>query len=141
MVHAHQALDEAWRVLAPGGILCDIHPRNDELPLEIVAAGQVLNAGSLDCAPSREFSRAAEAALAQAVAAGRFVYEQAAAFSYPTYWDSLDELITHYRERDTAIRLPERVVAQAESLLEAAGPGAQLRTLRDPIMTRYHRRP
>ncbi len=61
MVHA---LQEAWRVLLPNGIMIDLRPRSDNMPLEILHKDGIDSAGLVDMSPGLADDQAADEAIA-----------------------------------------------------------------------------
>ena len=119
MVHA---LEELWRVLTPDGRLIDLRPRPANWPLEIVANGRFTRVGNTDNEPFLEDDSAAEAAIQGVALAGRFALEEKTSFDCLTYWDTLDDMLTYYREspRRPPMFVPDDVLAKAQSVEAAA---------------------
>jgi hypothetical protein len=124
MVHA---LNELWRVLTPGGRLIDLRPRPANWPLELVANGRFTVVGNTDNAPFLEDDSAAEAAIHGIAHDGRFALEQKTSFDCLTYWDTLDDMLTYYREspRRPPMYVPDDVQMRARKL-EAASEESQV---------------
>ena len=119
MVHA---LDEIYRVLAPGGLLLDLRPVSGDTPLEIVRTGVVELAGHFDESSDHPDDVAANNAIARAVRRGQFVRERDGQFRFAYYWDSVDEMRAYVKDRWTASRLPGGVSRKARRLM-APGDG------------------
>jgi hypothetical protein len=86
MVHA---LDEIRRVLAQDGILIDLRPLMDDLPLEVVSASEVRHAGMADHFPEdRASDEAANRSMARVEAQNWFIKEREDFFIFNYYWDS-----------------------------------------------------
>ena len=139
MVHALDALKEAWRNLVPDGILVDLIPYNPELPLEIVTDQQCWSAGALDSSASLGRSLAAQEALEQIVDEGWFSRERETTFPTYRYWDTVDEMETYYAEDDSSVVLPGGVLAEARRLVEQSARAAKPRVQRTMIIGRYRK--
>jgi hypothetical protein len=136
MVHA---LEEIWRVLAPGGIMVDLRPFTEHSPVEVVADGQVASAGRLDEPQPDPDDRAANAALAQVERDRVFICERRGAFDLSYYWDTPGEMKAYIDGEWTIARLPEEVFAEAVRLAARAGASARVRVRRNMIISRWRK--
>ena len=134
MVHA---LEEIHRLLKPNGVLIDIHPVSEPLPIEIHQAGKVDLVGLLSVRQwCYEFEQA-DIALAEIIRRGIFTVERNALFDLPTHYTSAVELGTDLKEsvkvfaRDAQAAIEplphvEALTARAEELMRAAVSEAEL---------------
>ena len=111
MVHA---LYEAWRVLVPQGILFDLRPLSNDMPLEILFSGGCESAGLVDLSPDIEHDIAADQAINIAVSEGIFKELKSEVFDYRYYWNNVEEMKADLDEewKDDVI-LPDEVLQRA----------------------------
>ena len=134
MVHA---LEEIHRLLKSNGVLIDIHPVSEPLPIEIHQTGKVDPVGRLSVRQwCFEFEQA-DIALAEMIQRGMFTMERNALFDLPTHYASAAELGTDLKEsieifaRDAQAAIEplphiEALTVRAEELMQAAGSDAEL---------------
>src|SRR5512142_3309296 len=90
MVHA---LQEAQRVLAPGGLVVDLRPLLDRWPIELASAREQRTVGrAADLSEPVSDDAAANAAMAEAAASGRWARELQEQFPLLYYWDTPAEM-------------------------------------------------
>ncbi len=135
MVHA---LNEIWRVVKADGYLIDLRPHSEKPPVEIVTDRAVLTAGYVDETDGLPKRIAANAALADRVAAGRFALEANNSFELFTYWESGVDFKTYMDGRETAT-LPTETWANIAQILHKAPPAARLRTRLQMVIARYRK--
>lgn len=134
MVHA---LEEIHRQLKPTGVLIDMHPVAESLPIEIHQGGKIDLAGYVTVRQWCIDFQQADNALAEIVQRGVFAVEREDIFDSFTYYDSVTEMLTELGEsvdkfaRDAesageAIPDAEALGARAEELMQAAGLKAKL---------------
>ena len=134
MVHA---LEEIHRLLKPTGGLIDIHLVAESSPVEIHQGGTVHLAGNLLVRQWCVDYQQADEALTEIVQRGLFTVEREAVFDSLTYYGSVAEMRTSFKEsidkfaRDAQSALEamphaETLAARAEELMQAAGSGADL---------------
>jgi hypothetical protein len=135
MVHA---LQEAWRVLVPCGIMIDLRPRSDNMPLEILHKDGVDSAGLVDMSPGLADDQAADEAINTLLAAGSFQQILADRFLFTHYWKSVQEFLEDWNERwkDWAI-LPDDVLQRASHLYKQHESRARLRLQMTEILNMY----
>jgi hypothetical protein len=135
MVHA---LQEAWRVLKPNGIMIDLRPRCDDMPLEILQKDGIESAGLVDMSPDLADDQAADAAIATLVSAGSYQQILSDRFLFTHYWKSLQEFLEDWNERwkDWAI-LPDDVLQRASLLYKQHDSRARLRLQMFEILNAY----
>jgi hypothetical protein len=134
MVHA---LEEVRRLLKSTGVLIDMHPVAESLPMEIQQGEKIDPAGRLSIIQWITDYQQADIALAEIKQRGIFVVERESIFDAPTYYDSVEEMSTHLKQSiDKFARDPEwaaRDISQedalamrAAELMQAAGSGAEV---------------
>jgi hypothetical protein len=119
MVHA---LHRAHTLLAPGGCLLDLRPTPETAEIEVGDA----TIGPLDADQADRRHVAAEAALAEAVAAGLFLVDGEREISFRCYGDSIEELREHVHASWRDSRLSEPLVARTRAAVDA-NPAATVR--------------
>src|SRR4051812_24106888 len=121
MVHA---LHRAAALVAPDGLLIDLHPTADDAQLTVVGAnGLEESIGPLASQNARERHASADAAIIAAIADGTLIRKTASVFPFSRYCDSLDELVTHVHSKWTA-RFDAETLRVARARLR---PGTSLR--------------
>jgi len=137
MVHA---LAEIWRVLSPGQSLVDLRPLAGQSRVEVIASQQILLAGLVDESDDKQDDLAADSAIAQMVAEGRFSRVHKTFFDYATYWDTIDEMEAYAQARWTKSYVPDAVLAKTQRFLADSPPTARLRIRRKIMIARYQKR-
>ena len=90
MVHA---LEEARRVLVPGGTLVDIRPLNGKWPIEVASARELRKTGEVDDRPEPlEADRASNQAMQEVESRGWFGRMQEESFPFLYAWDTPAEM-------------------------------------------------
>jgi hypothetical protein len=139
MVHA---LEESWRVLAPGGVLIDIRPYSNNPALEILSGQAVYHAGQIDDSLGLPIDLAADHAVQTLVARGAFLKQHEARFPLAYYWHSLLELQTYILEKwADSSHLPEEVLKKAQARVAVARGPIQIRIQREMLIARYQKVP
>ncbi len=110
MVHA---LERVHRLIAPGGVLIDIHPLGDDPPLRV--NGQ--RVGVVKETDDFVEYRQASAALSEVIERGLFAIERAATFVALTHADSLPELLAFLAEEWTDAVLEDDLRWRIEALM------------------------
>ena len=141
LVHA---LEQIHRLLAPGGILVDVHNTVDPPLFEVVRDGVALY-----CEPEPGFCEdvclEAQKALDQAVERGLFALEDTRRIEFFVVADSVAELQAFQKEFYAyagSAELTEdeqQLLARLEEAMETAGPGAQVATHEIGIVSRLTR--
>ena len=143
MVHTLQALSEAWRVLKPHGVVCDIHPISVFLPIEVVKGNERIAAGFVDVinSPSDTLDRAliTTGALTIARYEGRFSLEKETFFHVQHMWDSVEAFRTKFSKVLSKITFDEKFLSRLGSLLADMGPDAHVGTRRPVVIGRYRK--
>jgi predicted RNase H-like HicB family nuclease len=135
MVHA---LEEVRRLLKSTGVLIDMHPVAEAVPIEIHQGGKIDLAGHLLVRQWSTDYQQADNALAEITQRGLFVVERESVFDSLTYYDSVEEMSTNLKQafekyaRDAQsagedVPQAEALAARADELMRAAVSGAELR--------------
>jgi hypothetical protein len=121
MVHA---LEEAERVLVPGGQLIDLRPVSVDTRLEILDGDAVRPAGIVDFSGGLPEDQAADQAIARRVRRGGLSPEGNRRFEHAYYWQDLASMKAYAEERwSESASVPERVYRRAEDLIhKSLGP-------------------
>jgi hypothetical protein len=140
MVHA---LEEVWRVLAPGGWMVDLRPMAGNWPMEVLdaaGAGAPLFAGTVDGSPSLRDEVPANAATARMVERGLFAREVRALFEIAYYWPTLSEMETFAASTwaNSAV-IPSATTREARRLVRSASGRTEIRVRRTMELVRYRR--
>lgn len=93
MVHA---LEAVHRLLAPGGLLIDLHPSGQPPPVVVRAGTAEHLAGWVEEEDDYREYELATAALDTAVARGLFRFVRRSAFTFATYTDTIDDLLCFF---------------------------------------------
>ena len=126
MVHA---LDEARRVLAPGGMLVDLRPLTENFPVEISTARRSEGAGRLtDLPQGREDDEAANHAIDEAARRGWFTRVSEEKFPLFYYWDTPAEMQAFLEDEwDGFVSMDEPTAAQMKASWASADASARIR--------------
>ncbi len=127
MVHA---LEEAWRVLVPDGIVVDVRPLSQDVPLEVVFEGGVESAGMLDLSPGLHYDRDSDRAIDEAVSRQIFTEQKLEYFGYSFNWDTVEGLDEDLKENWVdEIIVPEGVWGRMVGLFNQRRPGTKIRVV------------
>ena len=135
MVHA---LEEAHRVLKPGGALIDLRPGARNRLVELELDGATLNVGEIDSSHSYPDHEAADEALRQACAAGLLRAEHHARFEFVTDLDSAAD----FREYAATLRrsiAPDWLPRRIETLTADLQGDWLIKARRAMTIARYRR--
>jgi hypothetical protein len=125
MVHA---LKEAWRVMAPQGIMMDIRPLSVDTPLEVISGEMRQLAGIVDMSPDLKYDIAADQAIETVRREGIFIEKQVDEFEYVYYWKTFHGMMADFEERwKDEIIVPEDVINKAQQFYEENRPNGMLR--------------
>jgi hypothetical protein len=125
MVHA---LKEAWRVLAPLGIMMDIRPLSIDTPLELIIGEVRELAGIVDMSPDLKYDILADQAIETVNKEGIFIEKQVDYFDYVYYWKTFHGMMADFEERwKDEIIIPEEVINKAQQLYKESRPTGMLR--------------
>ena len=134
MVHA---LEEIHRLVKPTGILIDIHPVAEPSPIELHQDEKIELVGDLSVRQWCSDYQHADEALTEIKQRGLFMVERQGMFNSLTYYDSVAEMRTDWKEAidkfardaqsiDESVPQAEAMAARAEELMQAAGSEAEL---------------
>jgi len=134
MVHA---LEEIHRLVKPTGILIDIHPVAEPSPIEIHQGEKIEPVGDLSIRQWCSDYQHADEALTEIKQRGLFMVERESMFNSLTYYDSVAEMRTDWKEaidkfaRDAqsiaeSVPHAEAMAERAEELMQATSSGAEL---------------
>jgi hypothetical protein len=137
MVHA---LNEAWRVLTPRGIMIDLRPLSIDSPLDIVFKQKIEFAGMVDLSPGIEHDVAADHAIKEVVNQKIFNELMVEQFQLAYYWKTVRGMVADIRERwkDDVI-LAENVIQHAYKLFRRHRPNAQVRFQLQMKLVKYEK--
>ncbi len=122
------ALEEAWRVLVPGGMMVDVRPLSLEVPLEVVFETGTETAGMVDMSPDLKYDIAADEAIERVVKEGIFSQSSIETFEYAYYWNTYHGMVVDFNERwQDEIIVSQQVLDQAKKLYLQKRPGTRLR--------------
>jgi hypothetical protein len=130
MVHA---LKEIRRVLAPSGVLVDFRPIGASWPLEVVSVGQPRFVGRVDRAAHIREDVVCEQAMAQASREGWFVHEREQTLTFCAHWNTAAEV-------SAPVSIPDRVLAEAQALLDQMGQSARIGIRFENLISGYRKR-
>ena len=137
MVHA---LEEIWRVLAPGGTLIDLRPYSNNPAIEILTGRAVYHAGHIDDSLGLPIDLAADQAVQKLVARDAFLKRHEARFELAYYWHTLEDLQTYVLEKwADSSHLPEETLKKAQARVAAARGPIQIRIQREMLIARYRK--
>ncbi|HMD36618.1 MAG TPA: hypothetical protein VKH42_16710 [Vicinamibacterales bacterium] len=126
MVHA---LRRARGLLEGGGFIVDVHPTTERAHLELFTGTDVIRLAERidDASPTgpRQRHAAADSAVASCVAAGELRQHRDVRFTFHTFADSVDELVTYLSLKWKQLRFEDADLARARAALVRM-PGATL---------------
>lgn len=137
MVHA---LEIVHGLLAPEGVLLDIHPISEPPRLEVRLGAALHLAGWLHETDEAVEYDQADAALATAVARGLYAHDGQRLFRFTTHSDSLEELRAHLAREWTDAVIDDGTAARIEELLRAPTRDRALLLHETARLTRLRRR-
>ena len=135
------ALKEAWRVLRPRGVLLDLRPLAQDMPIEIASQGNIAVSGFVDGAPGKPHDDACDVSLARVQGDGWFACEHQRVFDLPVYFDTVDDM-RRYLEENFRVRhaaLEDDALEHARRTLTRAAKGARVRLRHRLLLARYRR--
>ena len=135
MVHA---LEESWRVLAPGGQLVDIRPLTSNPPLEVIFNEEISIAGQVDDSADLPDDIAANQAVTEVITRGIYLKQQEERFDYAFYWEKLEDLEAYIEDQwSDWVILPQEVSRKARSLTNEYAKNVRYRIRVDMLISRY----
>jgi hypothetical protein len=138
MVHA---LQEARRVLAPGGIIVDLRPQLDRWPIEVAWSAGFTEAGrATDLSEPLADDAAANAAMAELESHGLLHRELRESFDLFYYWDTPKEMESYIADEwSDVITVGDPVWSRLRSTWSTASPDARVRLRMKMLITRYRK--
>lgn len=125
MVHA---LNEAWRVLVPQGILIDVRPLSVDVSLEVVDEEGNVPVGMVDLSPDLEYDIAADQAIDSVVHQGFFAQDSLEVFDYAYHWLSYHAMVADFEARwKDEMNVSTEVLEKARLIYQQKRPKARLR--------------
>ncbi len=125
MVHA---LKEAWRVLAPAGVMVDVRPLSQIIPLEVAYEDKRELAGMADNTPDRAYDLAADEAIGSVVSEGKFSLQSLETFDFVYYWKTYHGMVRDFADRwEGEIVVTQEVLENARKLYRRHRPIARMR--------------
>ena len=135
MVHA---LEESWRVLAPGGQLVDIRPLTSNPPLEVIFNEEISIAGQVDDSADLPDDIAANQAVTEVITRGIYLKQQEERFDYAFYWEKLEDLEAYIEDQwSDWVILPQEVSRKARRLTNEYAKNVRYRIRVDMLISRY----
>ena len=86
------ALEEAYRVMVPGGILVDLRPISARYRLEVVTDAATTAVADVEAYGVQDDDDAADAAVEHVVSRGRLLPGGRVQFDFEFYWDTVVEM-------------------------------------------------
>jgi hypothetical protein len=123
MVHA---LEKAYRLLRPRGLLVNLHAQPTPARLEVHAGGGVSEAGALEDRSDFETERLAWQAVDDVLGRGLFRVERELTYDFEVHARTLREFRDWLAETWETAFLPKKIVKQARVLIRGRGAGAKL---------------
>ena len=138
MVHA---LNEAWRVLTPRGIMVDLRPLCLDAPVDILYSEKSEFAGTLDMSPDIDDEIAAENAINIVVKDGLYEELFVERFELAYYWKTVKGMIAelHARWKDDII-IDEMVIRRAYEMFGRHRTDKKVRLLLQMRLAKFGKR-
>ena len=135
------ALREAWRVLAPRGILIDVRPLIAPMVIEVVIATRARWSTEVDACRTPEDVLAADAAVHHALSGGWFAFEKSLPFDLEIYSDTAADLSLYAQARQLCeADIPYKELEEQRRELGADGRTAFLRCRRPWMVSTYRKK-
>jgi hypothetical protein len=136
------ALQEACRVLVPGGVVVDLRPISARYGLEVVTGAAATAVAEIEAYGAQDDDYAANAAVEHAVSTGWLLPGGGVQFDFEFYWDTVVEMKA-FAETSRRIRRAGLDYAELEEqrrgLSRAAEPAARFRCHRPMILNVYRK--
>jgi hypothetical protein len=137
MVHA---LIEAYRILAPHGVLIDVRPLSLDVPLEIIYKGGCDSAGLIDMSPDLELDIAADQAIERVLNDNLFTEVSKEFFDFPYFWKTMKDFLEDIQEfwKD-GVNVSDKVLQQAREYIMIRRPQTQIRVRVQMKLVKYEK--
>jgi hypothetical protein len=134
------ALKEAWRVLAPRGVMVDLLPLSLDAPLDILFKEEKEFVGVADTSPDLDTEIAADRAIEKVVKEGYFRELSVDRFEVAYCWDTVRGMMADIRDRwkDDVI-IEESIVRRAHELFRKHRGHKKVRFLIQMRLTKYEK--
>jgi hypothetical protein len=136
------ALQEACRVVVPGGIVVDLRPLSARYRLEVVTDAVAREVAETEAYEAQDDDYAADAAVEHAVSSGWLLPDGGVQFDFEFYWDTVVEMKafaeTSRRMRRAGLDYAE-LEKQRRGLSRAGEPAARFRCHRPMKLNSYHK--
>src|SRR5579864_3756200 len=86
------ALQEACRVVVPGGMVVDLRPMSARYRLEVVTASVAAAVAEIEAYEAQDDDNAADAAVEQVVSSGWLLPGGTVQFDFEFYWDTVADM-------------------------------------------------
>lgn len=137
MVHA---LNEAWRVLIPRGIMIDLRPLSIDTSLDIIFKEKSESAGIVDMSPDIEDDIAADHAIESVIKEGIYKGLSTECFELTYYWKTVKGMMADYRERwKNDVIIEENVVRRGYELFRKHRPHSKVRLLMHMKLAKFEK--
>ena len=136
------ALQEACRVVVPGGIVVDLRPISARYRLEVVKDAVKTAVADIEACEVQDDDDAADAAVEHLVSSGRLLPGGGVQFDFEFYWDTVVEMKafaeTSRRMRRAGIDYAE-LEERRRGLSRGKEPAARFRCHRPTILNTYRK--
>ena len=133
------ALQEACRVVVPGGMVVDLRPMSARYRLEVVTASVAAAVAEIEAYEAQDDDNAADAAVEQVVSSGWLLPGGTVQFDFEFYWDTVADMKA-FAETSRRMRRARLDYAAVEGQRRAAEPAARFRCHR-PMLLNVYRKP
>lgn len=125
------ALNEAARVLAPGGALLDVRPISGKYMVDVVTASAATPVASIEAYGATQDDLAADAALRQALEEPWLRLRDTIHFGFEFYWNTVTEMEASVRE---SRRMKDAHLNYAEIAARQRELGGRIRCTRTMVL-------
>ena len=135
------ALREAWRVLAPCGVLINVRPVISPMMVEVVSGARAIWGKEVSSYSTPEDVAAADAAIQQALSGEWFVLETSFPFDLEICCDSAVDLSNYAQTRKLPeAEIPYEELEERRRILVEDGQTARLRCRRPWMLNTYRKK-